>query len=1075
MHVRKKKIKLVLFRRLHICGLLFLIASLTASADSRFTFETLSLEEGISHNMVYSIIQDRHGVIWLGSMYGLIRYDGQQYTRYRNDPQDLQSISHNDIITVFEDSQGDLWVGTWGGGLNRFDKKNGTFQRFLASEQDSTAIGDNTIWSVAETNWQGKRKLWFATSRSGVYTAEQDGNGIYHFKPVPITLNGKPLRSIQRLLLDSDSTLWVGSTNGLFAIKEGQGSVAFDKSDQSNQYLSGTFIRTIYEDQSRRLWVGTARNGISILSQGESKRVVHKFFADKQNPASLASNSVNAIAEDMQGQFWIATENGLSTIHAGSLGSSVFINSYHNARQPGTLCSNQIISLCHDVSGMLWIGSYLGGVNRYAPWKNKFELLRHNPYRDDTIPGNEITALMQTHDRHLWVATTEGLSVSEEPYTSSLSKLRFEDHPVNTKYVTKGYAKIRALCETRDQRNGYLSWIASGNRLLRIGPNGKKKVYRHNPENKSSLSYGVINALVEGNEDDLWIATSNGLNRMDIVSGKVQRYLFSATDASSLAHSWTLSLYKDEFDNIWIGTYGGLSRYDAASDNFVNYRHQLNDAQSLPSSYIYAVQQAENGKIWVGTSAGLALLDPENGICETYDLDSGLANDVICGIASLGEESLWLSTHQGVTRFSPADKSIRNFDVHDGLQGNLFTQGVSLTLSDGSILFGGINGINRIPVTPLSEKETRSPIVLNSITVSGNVHWLSQDEELRLSWDQREPEFNYALLDYTAPQKNCYFYRLIGWTDEWILAGNKTSVSFGKLPPGQYVFEVRGTDSAGKPSLQTARLPLIITAPFWLNSWFYLLCIATVLAIAYLLHRYRLQQQIRQSLLIQRARSLERSWMRDKTSRDYHDQMGHQLTKISLYSELATQTLNGSNADGTMRRYLDKIAGAAERLGSDSRDFIWALNPENDSLYDLVRHLNEFATDLFSDSPIDMQCELDNNCPPNITLSMDWRRHVTLLVKEAFHNVLKHSKATRVKLEWCCKNGILRIAVVDNGVGFGINEDSAGNGLENMQQRARKLGGKLVVEAAPNVGTSVIFSAALPEGVSSSISLAEKG
>jgi|GEM_PF-1454079 len=1042
--------------------IVFLTLYSPGHAESSLQFEALSLNQGISHNMVYCIIQDRSGVVWLGSMYGLVRYDGHGYTTYRNDPNDSLSISNNDVISIYEDSNGNLWVGTWGGGLNRYVRESSSFERFLA-DSSRNAIGGNTIWSIAEVMSRDKRELWFAGAGEGLFrTGLNNENGKRHFDKVELK-SDVPVRVIQTVHASSDSLLRVGTNNGIFEIVNGAqtGHIPILTSEKAKRL--GIFVRTMFEDDNRRLWVGTSGAGLFVLPPDEPRGEQWRFTSAKDS-SSLLANSINAIAQDKRGYIWVGTENGLSRIHSDSLDQGQFLNSYYHPERSGTLSSNHIGSLLSDRSGILWIGSYMGGIDRFIPWKNKFEKLQHDPYDAKSLPGRNVLALTQSGDGRLWVATEGGkLSVSTAQVTGKINSTHFENRSDIIKKALGKQYPVTALVETKDRSSANQMWIGTVNGLLRLENDGATKVFTK----ENGLTSGSIQALQQGEEAELWIATSNGVNRLDIRTGEIKQYWYDPKNDNSLIHNWTLTLFRDNSGRMWIGSYGGLSMYRRETDDFQNYRHQLDNPQTLPSNYVYAITDAEAGNLWVGTSAGLSRLDPITGSSKNYGLKDGLANIVICGIGTLTDENLWISSHQGISQLNLTSWQIRNFDIHDGLQGNMFNPGVHTTLRDGSILFGGSNGINRISTDTFADKTEPSAVVIQSFSANGQSIPSTQTDMVELDWSKREPVFSFSSLDYTAPEKNKYSWRLRGWKDEWSSPVAKNIASFGKLDAGEYTFEVRGYDSAGNPSRETAGIAFEIIAPFWLQARYQLLAVLVLFILGWYIHRLRLKQQVHQAKLIARARTLERDWIREQTSRDYHDQMGHHLTKISLYSTLVAQSLNGPAGDQQVRSYLGKITDAAQRLGSDSRDFIWALNPQKDTLADLEQHLNDFAIDLFTDSDIEFSIS-KKDCSKSIVLSMDWRRNVTLIIKEALHNAMKHSNADLVKLEFFCNDeGRIRVSVSDNGKGFNLDHDRIGNGLDNMQSRASKLGAELIIESAAGIGTTVELLAILGETVRS--------
>src|SRR5690606_32466628 len=288
-----------------------------------------------------------------------------------------------------------------------------------------------------------------------------------------------------------------------------------------------------------------------------------------------------------------------------------------------------------------------------------------------------------------------------------------------------------------------------------------------------------------------------------------------------------------------------------------------------------------------------------------------------------------------------------------------------------------------------------------------------------LSYNQNFLTFDFVALDYTNKNKIKYEYKLEGFEADWVQTAGRRFASYTNLPPGEYTFRVKGSNSAEVWNKEGASFKFIIYPPFWQTWWFYILAAAALVSLIIFIHKYRLRMKLK--------RLYEIETVRKKIADDFHDELGHKLTKISLYSELMRKDLNGSLKEAG--DYLKKINDAANSLFDDTKDFIWSLDPVKDSLYDLSVYLKDFGDELFDKTEIafrviEIPVELSQ-----INLLMEWKRQLILIFKEAMHNCLRHSSSKNVKLAVSVNEDIIEITLTDDGQGFAASNGTRGRGI----------------------------------------------
>jgi signal transduction histidine kinase len=384
------------------------------------------------------------------------------------------------------------------------------------------------------------------------------------------------------------------------------------------------------------------------------------------------------------------------------------------------------------------------------------------------------------------------------------------------------------------------------------------------------------------------------------------------------------------------------------------------------------------------------------------------------------------------------------------------------------MFFGGANGFNRFFPHLVKDEPHAAPVVLTRFKLFDQVKAfdlpLPELPEIQLRHDENFFALEFVALDYIGSENVQYAYKLEGLADDWTYCGNRRYANYTNVEPGEYVFRVKASNNDGVWNEPGASIRLVIAPPFWRTWWFYGLAVLSFAALVYGVHEYRVRYQIKQSLQLARVRFAEREGMREQIARDYHDEMGHKITKISLFSEIIKRSVNGASTE--MLGHLDKVAEASQSLCSDARDFIWTLNPEKDSLFALALHLKEFGDALFEDTGVNFQVHGLSEELGKVRLAMEWKRQLALIFKEGMHNILKHARSENAALTFNWQNGKLEMALSDDGQGMAHREASSpngsGHGLENMKRRAALLKGDFAISTNHSGGTVIRFSGELP-------------
>ncbi len=1013
---------------------------LCSSVLAEYKLEHISLEQGISHNLIYSIYQDSKGFMWFGTMYGLVKYDGPNYTVYRYDPSDTNSLSNDNIISIYEDRKGFLWFGTFNGGLNKYDRNTGRFTRFVHNADNPNSLSNNIVWAELEDR---NGILWIGTSgglnkyQNGIFTA-------YTFDSVNNNSIGSNL--VYSVTEDrSENVLWLGTFGG--------GLNKFDKSNNTffiykhkeadTGSISGNFVRPVYQDEKGNIWAGTFNKGLNKFNK--SSGFFTHYLHTPSDPNSLSNNNINSIIEDRNGNLWIGVNGGVDMFDKASGKFEL-----HSLMNDESRDEENCIAVYEDLSGIIWLGSYYGGLYKLYENRDKFATFRHSTSDKTSLINNNVRCIFEDRSSVMWVGTNAGL----DKFDDGAKTFTHYEHDTLSSYSLSNDV-VNSLAQDEEGN----IWVGTAMGLNKLNIDLNRFIhYANDPADDNSISSNSITCLYKDKNGLMWVGSRLGLNRLDVSNNTFARYMKSASDSNSISDNDIFSIYEDPGGYIWIGTYGGLNRLNKSTGRFSHFIQNPFAPGTISNNYAYSFCTDQNGSFWIGTAGGLNKYNKNTGLFSNLTEKDGLPNSVICSILEDRAGALWISTNKGVSRFEVVLKSFRNFDIDDGLQSNMFNNGSFCRRKNGDFVFGGINGLSIFDPDRIRDiQEAAPPVILTSlIKYSGKEKKeidISGAKEIRLAYNENLVTFGFAVIDYINPKKNQYSYMLEGFDKDWINSGNVSKAVYANLNPGEYLFKVKGANSDGVWNEKYASILLTITPPYWKTWWFYtFIVICSVLLIA-TFQNYRVRMKVKNLFELEKAKSREREIVRQQASSDYHDELGHKLTRISLYSRRIKKKME-SESSGLVSD-LDSIIETSNSLQSGAKDLIWALNPGEDTLFDAALRMKDFGNELFEINDINFIMNAIPDGFKSFKLSMNSKRHLTYIIKEGMNNVLKYAECKNVELNFSVRGNVLEVILSDDGKGFVIENVSKGYGLKNIVTRAEQIGGEIEIVSAPGNGTSI--------------------
>lgn len=976
-----------------------LIGAPAPTEAQRFRFTRLGPDDGLSQASVYSLAQDHDGFLWVGTQNGLNRYDGRSF-RYQWETAGSPSpVSFGFIRALFVDQADRLWVGVDSHGVYVFDRTREEFLSVPLAEDPGSARSPESVWDFAVFDG----RVVVASSEGVLEVDIRDGEPVLVRRELP----GKPPRcgtTVQALWTESAEELWVGTSEGcLLSLSSpggGQVTLLADLDGSVLDVSSGT---------RGRVWVASEAHG-ALLFDRTGEIVQAGVVPDEVGEAT-------SVLTSEAGDTWIATPNGLGWIAVQ--GREVVWFSM-GSEEEGDLPHDYVSSLFEDGQGVVWVGTW-NGLARVSPFRHGIGFI---PTPGAPTSGG-VLAMQFVDEDYVRLGLIGG---GLKDVSLDGSTVRDVEHP-----------DMEDVYSFATGPTGDL-WVATSGSGVHRRSGNRWRDYREGVEGAGGTHSDGVSAIAVDGTGAVWIGTfADGLGLYDPTSDRFAS--FPPPDSPYLApYIWPIVEGGD--GRLWFGANGregGIQRLSADRTELAAYRTGTPDRPN--AGRVLTLHVSGDTLVWFGTQgAGLGRLDPRTGGLDFYTTAHGLPHDNVQGILEDDAGRLWVSTNDGLARFDPDTQGFWVFRERSGIQGNRFYANSTLELSDGTLLFGGSNGVSVIHPSRLTPRDDPPPVALTAFLVLGrerpNLNHVTAQRGVELAPDENFFTIEFAALDFTDASLNAYRYRLEGLDPQWIEGAGGNTASYTSVPPDDYVFRVQARNSEGAWNRVGLTIPIVVHPPYHATWWFRLLVSGLVALALWSAYRARLKQ-------LARVRA-----MRLRITGDLHDDIGANLSAIALKSELLQKP---DIPPAKRHTSLADIERLARETTQKVREMIWVVKEEHDTVVGLVDHMRDAAVVLLG-QVIDYRFVVDEPLPQQ-PIAMALRQDVYLIFKEMLQNVLKHSEATDVSIEVTFDRGHLTVTVVDNGVGFVETEGMKGNGLGLMRQRVAKHRGAFELDTSPGRGT----------------------
>ncbi len=787
-------------------------------------------DEGLAHSDVRAIAQDPAGFMWFGlRLGGLARYDGYELVVRQHDAADPQSMGNQIVWALLVDRAGALWIGTEGG-LDRYDRQTDTFRHYRHEPGRAEGLPNNVVTCIYE---DASGRLWVGT-REGLARLDDRERGTFRTFLRPQVVEGSTAKDTIRSIVEDPTTglLWLGTSDGLAAFDPRTGAFLTCLHDPGDlRSLSHNAVNKVVRDTDGAFWALTEQGAnrfrprierVERHAVQEPRLSFDRVYVpgDAGNPGA---NFVRDALVDRKGRLWFATRGG---VHLFDRATGKFTSYRRVPGDPSSLNDDLVQAIFEDRAGNIWVGTYAGGVNRLRSDAKPFRTHRHNAGDPRTLSENRIAGLAFDPAGRLWASTVNGLNrLDDDGWT------RFLHDPQDSATLPSNDLSTIAI------GSDGVVWVGSNYRGIYRYDGVRFSTYATSPSNVPapngtySFTGGQVNSLLPDPAGGVWVgARSYGLDWLE--GERFRHYAPQAAAPGQASQPTTNPLlgWLAENGELWFATETeGLVRLDRTTGRFAAYVPP--DEAGEGSRSLHCLAAGDHDTLWLGAADGLLKFDRrEQRFVRQYGVRDGLPNPAVMTIVRDRRGHLWLGTANGLSDFDPVRETFRNYDKADGLPASVFAQRAGALGPDGRVYLGTRAGIVEFTPEELEDNPVPPPVVLTELrwigappnTANGRPRAaiVNLGDTLHVPAGQPGFHLRFSALDFSAPEKNQFRYRLEGWDNDWnTTSARARSATYTSLPPGSYTFRVQGSNADGVWNTTGAAVRIEVAPHWWQTLW----------------------------------------------------------------------------------------------------------------------------------------------------------------------------------------------------------------------------------------------------------------
>jgi signal transduction histidine kinase len=987
-------------------------------------FTKITVKEGLNVNSINDLIIDKNGFIWMATSDGICRYDGRNFKQYHFDKNKFNSLHSYIYTSIWEDSYGNIWF-SGENGVEVLEAKTGKI-KFIIKDDERASLYKN---------------IYFCNTKSGKWVARVSyGEQIDFFDAKTLTLvkNEKiPIlnKYDNKILVNRPYYSFVKEDeNSIYFLLYGADKIVKYSSLTSTFTTSDTKLPTSFSVASNVQYIGNNTIRFLIVDNNFIYLVEYDETTQKLNKKVPISPKVKEYHDNLSSYYFYDSVLKKSYIGIGGVGLCEYdayfklLNIYkYDGQNPKSIGGNLFFSKCLSSDNYLWVINNPNGISYANLQKSTFTNYSSNIGLPDLSKG---------------IFTDDKNNIYNIPVGNGIKYYNAQ----TGENITHTLPKKAQQQLNKIQFLAFNSTIPLGNNKVLLASTQNFVVYNYKTFSFNDYKPYLNKKLHIKNLQ--YYSQACALNENDILM-EYNKTLYNLTlkndntciinDSIKFPELIT-AIQKINNGSIWVGTSNGTY-----------IKTKKNELKKLPETELTLAKhiiQASDNTIYVATLGGVFHYNYQGQLLHKFTTANGLSNNFCYTLIEDNFKNIWISNNAGLNKYNPFTNAFTNYTQNDGLQGNEFNSNAYHKDSNGRLYFGGINGITAF--TPDSVAEKKSKINPNIIALAINDEWLNKDttawniKQLQLPYNKNTIGIEYTAMDLVNEVALSYLYKLEGYDNQWVDGGRNTVVRYKDLPAGSYSFVLK-TKKNGEVSNEVKLIDITIEPVFYKTWWFFLLILlATIFLMWQIIQAINKRKYQKKLQAIKLLEELETE--RQRISRDLHDNMGA-YTSALIANVQQLKNKIGENDE------TQKMQTNAESILNSLRETIWVLNNKEVNLQEFNDGFKNYCFKVLKNF-YHIRFSAKEEITANPILPAATAIHLNKILQEAVQNIIKHANATEINFFISDKSGI-KIKLKDNGNGFAINHSAKGNGMDNMQWRAKEAGLHLTVTSTPQHGTSI--------------------
>lgn len=961
-----------------------LILSLSTLIVNASYFRSYQMEDGLSHNSVWAVMQDQQGFMWFGTNDGLNRFDGRNFKVFKKNEHDSLSIGNNFIHCLKEDSQGRFLVGT----------KNGLYQYHQTTETFTTISlkpsGEISVNDIYETP---NGDIWIACHGQGVYLLDKNLSVKKHYESNDTTK--LPNNFIWTIIQDYVGNIWLGTVGDGLVLFDAQQERFIKMADEQDFDIQDPIINTLFCDADYNLWVGTATSGLYRYNYRTGKTY---------NYMNKEAFNIKSIIEYSENELIMGCDKGLVTFNRITETFRMLSNEMDN------MTDNSIFALAKDREGAFWIGTYFGGVNYFSPTINTFDYYYNTS--NTSAKKSIISSFAQENEEKLWVGS----------YNNGLALF----NPVNGQFeqadIKIDYNNVQDLYYD----DGYLYISLYGQGICVLNTHTLKTKHLGQSEDLSKQISNFVTTIFKSQDGLFWFASEEGVSVYDPSQQTARKIKY--------LNGYAIKDILEDYNGAkWFASHThGLFRLNA-DKTWDSYSYVENVQSPLPSNHINCIFQDSKFRIWAGTEdAGLLLFDARNNsFKQLFTESNGLPSNIVYAIQNDTDGNLWITTGRGLCKVTHDLQDIVSIGYIDDVQRIRYNPKASIRLSDNKLFFGGTNGFIAFYPQAIKLNQQKPNLVITRFNLLNTIHSKERKDQLpifdiekenKITLERKNSTFSveFVALSYLAPSENQYAYMLEGFDTDWTYTTDNKAY-YMNIPPGEYIFKVKGSNNDDVWS-DMHQIIIKVKPPFLLSIGMIFLYVFLLIGIiSLILHRY--QKRIAQKNKEQIYRyTVEKEKEIYQAKINFFTNIAHEIrTPLSLITAPLENILNSGDGNAKTRSNLNIIKINTNRL----------LDLVNQLLDFRKVEENMFCFKFQYQDVVAIVRKVYNQYYPNaqlkgleLTLAVEQEQIFSSVDAEAIYKIISNLVSNAIK--YAEKNIVMTVKVEGNNICITVSDDGKG-------------------------------------------------